>query len=119
MYKRYSGLAFWLLSMITFGIYAIIVNYSMSEQHNHMAEKLGEKKIISFIAAFLLSFVTFGIASIVWFFLFYGQVSRLNKKLEAGIVPKNALLMVICCCIPIFSFFWMAGAHNKLVDKAQ
>ena len=116
MYKRVSGVLFWLLSGVTFGIYPLVIWASMTKQHNKMAESVGQKKIMGFIPALLLGCITFGIVPFFWMFKFFGQMAKLNREKNAGIGPSNAFLMFIMSYIPIFSFFWLAGAHNKLVD---
>ena len=115
MYKKISGAKFWLLGYITFGIYPLVIWGRMAKQQNKMAESVGEKKIMRFAGAYLLGFVTFGIYPIVWIFQFFGQVSRLNRAKDASVVPSNVFLMFLMSYIPIYSFFWLAGAHNKLI----
>lgn len=115
MYKRMSGVKFWLLSIITFGIYALVMWISMTKQHNRMAESIGEKKIMGFFPALLLGCITFGIVPFIWYFKFFGLMSRLNKAKKAGIVPSNFFVMMIMSWIPLYNFFWLAKAHNKLV----
>ena len=115
MYKKVSGIKFWLLGYITFGIYPLVVWARMSKQQNKMAEAVGEKKIMGFVAAWFLGLITCSIVSIVWMFKFFGQMSKLNNAKEVGIVPGNAFVMFLMSCIPFYSFFWLAGAHNKLI----
>ena len=119
MYKRMSGVKFLILSIVTFGIYALVMWISMTKQHNLMAESVGEKKIMSFIPAVLLGCVTLGIYTIVWYFKFFGLVSKLSDAKNAGVTPGNTFVKVIMTFIPIYSYFWMAGAHNKLVDAYE
>ena len=119
MYKRVSGVKFWLLGCITFGIYPLYIWHKMAKNLNKMAEKAGEKKIRGYIGAMLLGCITFCIYPIVWIFKFFGLASRLNQKANAGVSPAGAFVMFIMSCIPIYSFFWMANMNNKLVDAYE
>ena len=116
MLKRFSG-GWWLvLSFLTFGIYPIYVLASMTSQHNKMAEVVIIKKVMPFIPAMLLGIVTFGIFAIVWTIMFYCQMAKLNSLRPVEIVPKRAFGMLIWGCIPFFGIFWLADAHNSLVE---
>ena len=64
MYKRVSGVKFWLLGCCTFGIYPIYIWHKMAKNLNIMAIKAGEKTIRGYIGAMLLGCITFGIAYI-------------------------------------------------------
>lgn len=115
MYKRISGVKWFILNIVTCGIYTLIMWIRMTRTHNRMADTVNQKRIMRFIPQLLLGCITFGIVSIVWIFKFFGQMSRLNAEKNAGIVPRNAFLMFLMSCIPVYSFFWLANAHNKLV----
>lgn len=116
MLKRFSG-GWWLfLSFITLGIYNFYVRCSMTSQHNKMALVVGEKKIMSYFPAMLLGCVTFGIFPLIWLFKFYGQLSKLNSKKNADILPKRLFFMLIAGSIPFFGIFWLSDAHNNLVE---
>ena len=119
MYKRVSGASFWLLGYVTFGIYPLVIWGRITKNMNKMARKVGEKTISSFAVSVLLSCITFGIFGIIWTFKFFGLASRLNRRANAGVSPSNAFVMFIMSCIPIFSFFWMAGMNNKLADAYE
>lgn len=116
MYKRVSGLKFWLLGCCTFGIYPLYIWHKMTKNLNRMAKKADEKTIRGYIGAMLLGCITFGIYPLVWLFKFFGLASRLNAKANAGVAPSGAFVMFLMSCIPIYSFFWMANMNNKLVD---
>ena len=61
-------LKFILLSAITFGIYGIVVMYSLSEDLNDIATRYDGKKTMNFLlVSLILTPITFGIAGIVWF----------------------------------------------------
>ena len=119
MYKRVSGLTFWLLNIVTCGIYGIVVYYNMTSNLNAMADKVGEKHIPNYIVALLLGCVTCGIYSIVWQFQFLGLANRLNDKANAGVSPSGTFMMFLMSLIPIYSFFWLADMNNKLADAYE
>lgn len=119
MYKRVSGVKFWLLGCVTCGIYPIIIWRRMTKNLNKMARKTDEKTIRGYIGAMLLGCVTFGIYPIVWIFKFFALASRLNEKASAGVAPSNTFVMFLMSCIPIYSFFWMANMNNKLAEAYE
>lgn len=114
MLKRVSGIKFWLLGYITFGIYPIAMWCRMTRNLNKMAWKASEKPIRGYIGAMLLGCITFGIVPLVWLFKFFGLASRLNAKANAGVAPSGTFVMFLMSCIPLYSFFWMAKMNNKL-----
>lgn len=116
MYRRVSGIKFWLLGSVTFGIYQIYTWNKMAKNLNKMAVKVGDETICSFIAAYFLGFITFGIYPIIWIFKFFALASRLNGKVNAGVAPSGAFTMFLMSIIPVYSFFWMAKMNNDLVD---
>lgn len=57
-----------LLSLITFGIYGLVVMSTLSEDINIVASKYDGKKTMHFcLVFFLFSWLTFGIVPIVWY----------------------------------------------------
>lgn len=116
MYKRVSGVKFWLLGYCTFGIYPIYIWHKMAKNLNKMAHKVGESTICGYIGAMLLGCVTFGIFPIIWIFKFFSLASRLNAKANAGVAPSGTFVMFLMSMIPVYSFFWMANMNNHLVD---
>ena len=57
-----------LLSIITFGIYPLVIMSSISTDINVIATKYDGKKTMHFcLLAFIFSWLTFGIAPIVWY----------------------------------------------------
>lgn len=114
MFKRVSGVKFWLLGCCTFGIYPIVIWCRMTNNLNAMARKVGEKTIRGYIGAMLLGCITFGIVPLVWIFKFFRLASRLNARANAGVGPSATFVMFLMSCIPVYSFFWMAGMNNKL-----
>lgn len=58
---------FWLLSMITFGIYALIVMMRVGDDVNTVASPHDGRKSMNFILMSILSGFTGGIVSLIWF----------------------------------------------------
>ena len=64
---NYGMLKTILLSMITFGIYGLVVFSNMSTDINVIASKYDGKKTMHYcLLVFVFSWLTFGIAPIVW-----------------------------------------------------
>ncbi len=78
-------LKFILLSAITFGIYAIVVMYSLSGDVNEIASRYDGKKTMNFLLiAFFLGPITLEIATLIWF---HNISSRIGNELKRrGIV---------------------------------
>lgn len=73
---------FILLTMITFGIYAIVYYSSISNDINVMASRYDGKKTMHFcLLAFLVSPFTLGIATFVWFHKMSNRIgSELSRR---------------------------------------
>ena len=88
--KTNRGLVkFIVLSIITLGIYTLVVMYSLSEDLNDIASRYDGKKTMNFLLiAFIFAPLTFGIAAIVWFHKFSARVGnelqRRNIKFSFG-----------------------------------
>ena len=69
-----------LLSIITFGIYPLVIMSSISSDINIIASRYDGKKTMHFcLLVFIFSWLTFGIAPIVW----YHRISaRIGKELS-------------------------------------
>ena len=119
MYGRINWITWFLLNIVTCGIYGMYIWYKMTKDMNDIAGKVDEKPIMGFILQLLLGVITCGIWSIVWMFQFFGLMGRLSDKYGAGITPENAFVKLIISIIPIYSFYWMADAYNKLAEKAE
>jgi len=79
--KTNKGLVkFIFLSMLTFGIYGLVVMSSLSSDINTVAERYDGKKTMHFcLLAFIVGPITLGIAYIVW----YHRISaRLGRELR-------------------------------------
>lgn len=68
-------LKFILLSMITFGIYGIVVLSHNSKEINQIASRYDGKKTMHYcLVAFIFSWLTLGIVPIVWFHRLSGRI---------------------------------------------
>ncbi len=76
-----------LLSMVTFGIYAIIVYCGISESVNTVATRNDQKHTMHFaLLMFLIGPITFGIAYIVWF---HKISNRIGDELRRRNIPTT------------------------------
>lgn len=75
------------LSIITFGIYGIIVMSSVSDDINIIASRYDGKKTMHYcLLIFLVGIVTFGIGIIVW----YHKISdRIGNELRRRMIPYD------------------------------
>ena len=86
--KTNKGLAkFIFLSIITFGIYAIVVMSSVSEDINVVASRYDGRKTMHFcLLFFLVAPITLGIAAIVWY---HNISSRIGNELRRRMIPYS------------------------------
>lgn len=71
-----------LLSLITFGIYSLVVMSSVSSDINIVASRYDGKKTMHFcLLSFIVAPITFGIAGIVWFHKISDRIgAELNRR---------------------------------------
>ena len=100
-----------LLSLITFGIYGLVVMSSVSNDINCAASRYDGKKTMHFcLLCFIIGPITFGIAYIVWF---HKISARIGRELERrGIDYKFGasdywLWNVLGSCIVVGPFVYM------------
>lgn len=80
-------LKFILLSIVTLGIYALVVMSSVSNDINIIASRYDGKKTMHFcLLFFLISPITLGIANFVWFHKISG---RIGNELRRRGIPYN------------------------------
>ena len=84
MLKTNRGLLkYILLSLVTFGIYGIVVMYNVSNEINQIASSRDKKHTMNFLLiAFLFSWLTCGIAPLVWW-------HRISNRIGDQLVAKN------------------------------
>ena len=98
--NRSLGL-FVLLSIVTFGIYAIVVHYEMTESMNAITRRTG-KPFLNFILVLLLSAVTFGIYFYVWNHMFSDRADDESRR--RGLFPAVKA-----------TDFWLWGVLGSLI----
>ena len=111
-----------LLSLITFGIYSLVVMSSVSNDINVVASRYDGKKTMHFcLLVFIVAPITFGIAGIVW----YHKISnRIGAELKRrGIAYSfsatdywlwNVLGVWIAGILPWVYFYRLISAMNQL-----
>lgn len=68
-------LRFFLLSLVTFGIYSIVYFSAISEDINSIAGRYDGKRTMHYcLICFILTELTFGIAALVWFHKLSGRI---------------------------------------------
>ncbi|MBQ4081716.1 MAG: DUF4234 domain-containing protein [Clostridia bacterium] len=78
-------LKFILLSIVTFGIYALVFYSSISNDINIVASRYDGKKTMHYcLLCFLVSPITFGIAGIVWMHKISNRIGNELKRREVG-----------------------------------
>jgi magnesium-transporting ATPase (P-type) len=75
---------FILLSIVTLGIYSIVVHYEMTESMNAITRRTG-KPFMNYILVLLLSVVTFGIYALVWYHTFSDRNETESQR--RGLAP--------------------------------
>ena len=85
MLRTNRGLAkFFFLSLITFGIYGLVVYCHISEEINTVATPHDGRKTMHYLwIFFLLTPLTFGIASLVWFHRLSNRIGNELKYRES------------------------------------
>ena len=70
-----------LLTIVTLGIYGIVLYYKLSSELNMTASKYDGKKTMNFaLLFFLVGPITFGIGTIVWFHKFSARIGSELKR---------------------------------------
>ena len=69
-----------LLSLVTFGIYGLVVMSSVSNDINVVASRYDGKKTMHYcLLTFVIGPITLGIAVIVWFHKLFTAVNKMNE----------------------------------------
>ena len=110
-----------LLSIVTFGIYAIVFWYSVGENMNVLASRHDGRKTMNYILVILLAALTLGILPLVWMNNVYGrvgaEVSRrgLNYEIGASTFWLWGVLGAFIIVGPFISMHKLCTAMNLLV----
>ena len=86
-FRTHRGLGkFFFLSLITFGIYGLVVMSHISEEINYVARQDERHTMHYCLIFFIFSWLTFGIAPIVW----YHRISnRIGNELDRRCLGYN------------------------------
>lgn len=69
-----------LLSIVTLGIYLIVIQCEMANSINKIATKYDDKKTMHFIPAVLLGYITFGIYPLIWINNYTNRIGNELKR---------------------------------------
>ena len=112
-----------LLSIITFGIYSIVVMSSISSDINLIASRYDGKKTMHFcLVFFLFSWLTFGIVPLVWYSKLSSRIGQELKRrgidysFSAGTFWLCAILLSIVFVGPFIYMFKLLRSMNKLSE---
>ena len=115
-YKQFNWVAFWLLGVVTCGIYPLYVWYKMTQTNNEIAAKYGEKPIMNFLLSLLLGCVTCGIYSIIWIYKFMDLQVKIAEKSGVSVAPSNSpIVLLLLSFVPIYSFYVLCDNYNRTV----
>ena len=79
-FRTNRGLFKWIiLTIITFGIYDLVMMYHISSELNEVAKKDGKKTMNYLLLFFILTPITFGIATLVWW---HRICARMGNELD-------------------------------------
>ena len=117
-------LKFVLLSLITFGIYSLVVMSAVSDDINVVASRYDGKRTMHFcLLAFIINPLTLGIASIVWYHKVSARIG--NEVARRGIAYSfgasdfwlwNVLGSIICIG-PFIYYYKMFKAVNLMNEN--
>ncbi len=120
MYKRFNWIPAVILSVVTCSLYTLILWFKLSGEQNDMAEKLGERRIPSFIVAFLLGGITLGIYPMVWMFRYAKQQTIVAQAKCVELTPVQApVVLWLLTFVPVYSFYVICENHNRLVGAFE
>lgn len=116
------GLAkFIILTIVTFGIYSIVVMCGISRDINIIASRYDGRKTMNFILVFLIfSWLTFGIVPLVWYTKLSGRIGNelrrrgINYGFGAGTFWLWNVLGMFFAAGPFIYMFKLFRAMNKL-----
>jgi len=74
-----------LLTIVTFGIYAIVLYCKLANELNEAASRADGKHTTHYVACIFLSMVTFGIYMLVWMHKFSERVGNEARRRNTGV----------------------------------
>ena len=117
-----SVVKFFLLSLVTFGIYDLIFFYTLNEDMNLIQKEKGKKQM-NFIAVVLLGMVTLGIVPLIWFIKLVYRISEEAKERRVEpvynplwVVLASLLLGFTVVC-PIIAIHQLCQTMNALAEE--
>jgi magnesium-transporting ATPase (P-type) len=87
-------LKFILLSIITFGVYALVFWCGVGKDVNTIASEHDGKRSMNYIAVFLLSAITFGIVALVWTINLCTRIANELNRRNINICKFSALVLL-------------------------
>ena len=115
--KKFNWIVWYLLNLITCGVYTFYVWHVMVKNNNTIAVKQGIDTIMGYIPAFLLGCITCGIYAIIWQYKFFKQQIDIAKASSVAVTPtESPFLMFILAFVPFYSLYMVCKNHNDVVD---
>jgi len=108
-----------LLSLVTFGIYALVIQSKMIKEINMTALKDGKRTQGLFIMI-LLSMITFGIYALVWAHKYAGRVGDEAARRNTGVSFGAADFWIFCVLLsftvicPLIYTYKLVKANNAI-----
>ena len=117
--KKFEFIPSFILSIVTCGIYALYMWYTMAANNNKIAEKCNVKKTGNFIVAVIIGMFTCGIFTLYWIFTFFKQQVEIAKANGVTVQPvTEPIILLILTCVPVYSYYMLCDNHNKVVDAS-
>ena len=115
--KKFNWITALILNVVTCGIYSLYMWYTLAKNSNKMAEQLGKQTIMGFIGAYLLGMVTFGIYPIYWMYKYFKLSVEIAEAKGVEVKPvNNPILLLLICCVPVYSYYVLCELNNNNVD---
>lgn len=106
----------WLLSLITFGIYGIVVMFAMAKETNIACAEDG-KHTRGFLGAIFLSIITLGIYGFVWYYKWANrEYSYLCRHSSDGGILSGGGLVALMLVTLLFTFVMQYFSINNMMQ---
>ena len=112
----YSLLMYILLTILTLGIYGLIVIYNLAKDTNQMCAEDGDK-VGGLCAYFFLTLLTFGIYSIYWFYKVQTRIHNAAPRYGA-VIPEDGGTVMLWTLLGMFLFAPLAWYAMHIVFKS-